>query len=50
MPVGYGYSPDTQPVFIDWAKISKDFTDQVQARKDIAQTEKRKHFTKSKRF
>ena len=40
MPVGYGYSPDTQPVFIDWAKISKDFTDQVQARKDIAQTEK----------
>jgi len=40
MPVGYGYSPDIQPVFIDWAKISKDFTDQVQARKDIAQTEK----------
>ena len=40
MPVGYGYSADTQPVFIDWAKISKDFTDQVQARKDIAQTEK----------
>ena len=40
MPVGYGYSPDIQPVFIDWAKISKDFTDQVQARKEIAQTEK----------
>ena len=41
MPVGYGYDKNTQPLFIDWSEISKSFTDEIKARKEKGEAEKK---------
>lgn len=41
MPVGYGYDKNTQPLFVDWSEISKSFTDEIKARKEKGEAEKK---------
>ena len=34
MPTGYGYVRDSEPLAVDWAAVSKKFTDQLKSQED----------------
>jgi len=53
MPEGYGYVRDQQPLFVDWAEVSKSFTDRLKENEEERKTtekgitDNRKEFTQT---